>query len=127
MTTDLHSLLAPYVLDALDPDEFSQFEAHLEHCPDCQAELGGFQATATRLAEAQSHMPPADLRQRLVSAIGSVQQERPSSPRSAIVAGCGAGFRSWSPRPPSCWRRPELAATWSSATGPTISASRTSP
>ncbi|WP_332663972.1 anti-sigma factor [Aeromicrobium sp.] len=77
MTTDLHSLLAPYVLDALDADERSQFEAHLEHCPDCRAELGGLQATATRLAEAQSHEPPAGLRQRLVSAIGSVPQERP--------------------------------------------------
>ena len=77
MTTDLHSLLAPYVLDALEPGELSQFEAHLEHCPDCRAELGGFQATATRLAEAQSHTPPAELRQRLVSAIGSVPQERP--------------------------------------------------
>lgn len=77
MTTDLHSLLAPYVLDALDPDERNQFEAHLAQCPDCRAELGGFQATATRLAEAESQAPPAALRQRLLGSIGSVPQERP--------------------------------------------------
>ena len=91
MTTDLHSLLAPYVLDALDPDELSQFEAHLEHCPDCRTELGGFRATATRLAEAQSHVPPAALRQRLISTIASVQQERPVvtsiSPRGRLRQG----------------------------------------
>ena len=77
MTTDLHALLAPYVLDALDAEERDHFEAHLEQCPNCRAELGGFQATATRLAEAQSQEPPAALRQRLVAAIGSVPQERP--------------------------------------------------
>ena len=77
MSTDLHSLLAPYVLDALDADERNRFEAHLEQCPDCRTELGGFQATATRLAEAESQEPPAALRQRLMSAIGSIPQERP--------------------------------------------------
>ena len=77
MTTDLHSLLAPYVLDALDADERNRFEAHLEQCPDCRTELGGFQATATRLAEAESQEPPAALRPRLLSAIGSIPQERP--------------------------------------------------
>ncbi|MEV7397500.1 anti-sigma factor [Aeromicrobium sp. NPDC092404] len=77
MTTDLHSLLAPYVLDALDAEERNRFEAHLSQCPDCSAELGGLQATATRLAEAQSQTPPAELRQRLVAAVSSVPQERP--------------------------------------------------
>ncbi|VXA94326.1 anti-sigma factor domain-containing protein [Aeromicrobium sp. 9AM] len=77
MSTDVHSLLAPYVLDALDPEERNQFEAHLEQCPDCRTELGGLQATATRLAESQSQAPPAELRQRLLTAIGTTPQERP--------------------------------------------------
>ncbi|KAA1398277.1 anti-sigma factor [Aeromicrobium ginsengisoli] len=77
MTTDLHSLLAPYVLDALEPAERAQFEAHLVQCPDCRSELGGLQATATRLGESQSQEPPAALRQRLLAAIGSIPQERP--------------------------------------------------
>lgn len=77
MTTDLHSLLAPYALDALDAAERNQFEVHLEQCPDCRDELGGLQATATRLGEAQSQEPPAALRQRLLTAIESIPQERP--------------------------------------------------
>ncbi len=77
MNTDLHSLLAPYVLDALDSEERNQFEAHLDQCPECRAELGGFQVTATRLAEAQNQAPPAELRQRLLTAIATIPQERP--------------------------------------------------
>ena len=39
MSADLHSLLAPYALDALDDEERTRFEAHLDQCTDCQAEL----------------------------------------------------------------------------------------
>lgn len=78
MTTDLHSLIAPYALDALDPDERNRFEAHLDQCPDCQAELAGFMATAVRLGEAVSLTPPTGLRDRLVSEIAKTPQERPA-------------------------------------------------
>lgn len=78
MTTDLHSLMAPYALDALDTAERVRFEAHLEHCSTCQAELAGFQATATRLGEAVGHTPPAGLRQRLLAEIATTPQERPA-------------------------------------------------
>jgi len=77
MTTDLHSLLAPYALDALDPHERARFEAHLDECADCRGELGGFLATAARIGEAESHEPPADLRERLLGAVSSIPQERP--------------------------------------------------
>ncbi|MFF3149354.1 zf-HC2 domain-containing protein, partial [Streptomyces sp. NPDC057927] len=30
---DLHSLAAPYALDALEPDERRRFERHLQGCP----------------------------------------------------------------------------------------------
>jgi anti-sigma factor RsiW len=77
MTTDLHSLLAPYTLDALDAAERERFEAHLAVCPTCQAELAGFQATAARLGEAVGQTPPTGLRERLLTSIASVPQERP--------------------------------------------------
>jgi anti-sigma-K factor RskA len=77
MTTDLHSLMAPYALDALDAEERVRFEAHLEHCPTCQAELAGFQATAARLGEAVGQTPPAALRSRLLAEIATTPQERP--------------------------------------------------
>lgn len=77
MTADLHSLLAPYALDALDDEERERFEAHLDQCTDCQAELSGFMATAVRLGDAVSHTPPPELRTRLLAQIGTTPQERP--------------------------------------------------
>lgn len=77
MTTDLHSLLAPYALDALDAWERQRFEAHLEQCAECRAELAGFFATAARLGDAAHEGPPAELRDRLLTAVASTAQERP--------------------------------------------------
>ena len=37
MADDLHTLSAPYALDALSPDERAQFEEHLRTCDRCQA------------------------------------------------------------------------------------------
>jgi anti-sigma-K factor RskA len=77
MTTDLHSLMAPYALNALDSWERERFEAHLEQCDDCRAELAGFMATASRLGDAAHQAPPAELRERLMAAVASTPQERP--------------------------------------------------
>jgi anti-sigma-K factor RskA len=77
MSTDLHSLMAPYALDALDPEERERFEAHLDQCVDCQDELAGFLATAVRLGDVVSHAPPPDLRDRLLAEITTTPQERP--------------------------------------------------
>lgn len=77
MSTDLHSLMAPYALDALDQDERSRFEAHLEQCVDCQIEMAGFMATAVRLGDSVRHAPPPALRERLLADIGDIPQERP--------------------------------------------------
>lgn len=77
MTADLHSLLAPYALDALDHDERNRFAAHLDQCSDCQAELEGFLATAVRLGDAVSHTPPPAMRDSLLAQISTTPQERP--------------------------------------------------
>ncbi len=77
MTTDLHSLMAPYALDALDREERARFEGHLDQCVDCQIELGGFVATAVRLGDAVNQTPPPALRARLLSEISRTPQERP--------------------------------------------------
>lgn len=74
---DIHSLIAPYALDALDADERARFEAHLESCADCEAELAGFMATATRLGDVPSSAPPADLKARLMAEVSRTPQERP--------------------------------------------------
>lgn len=77
MSIDLHSLLAPYALNALDRDERARFEAHLDQCAHCQDELAGFVATAARLGDAVSHTPPPALRERLLGEITQTPQERP--------------------------------------------------
>lgn len=77
MSNDIHQLVAPYALDALDPGERNRFEAHLALCQQCQAELAGFLATAARLGEAEATAPPAALRDRVVTLAGTTQQERP--------------------------------------------------
>ncbi|HZK35925.1 MAG TPA: anti-sigma factor, partial [Aeromicrobium sp.] len=76
MTTDIHSFGAPYALDAFDPGERARFEAHLEHCADCAAELPGFLATANRVGEAAGLAPPAELKARLMAPISQNAQER---------------------------------------------------
>jgi anti-sigma-K factor RskA len=76
-TPDLHSLLAPYALDALDADERGRFEAHVEHCPACQSELAGFQETAARLGDITTQAPPPALRDKLLAEVTRTSQERP--------------------------------------------------
>ncbi len=75
--TDLHSLIAPYALDALDDRERARFETHLDACVDCRAELEGFVATAARLGESASESPPAGLRDRLMAEVATTRQDRP--------------------------------------------------
>lgn len=78
MTADLHSLMAPYALDALNELERARFEAHLVQCASCQSELSGFVATATRLGDAAEVAPPAALRERLMAEVATTRQDRPT-------------------------------------------------
>ena len=77
MSIDLHQLIAPYALDALEADERSRFEAHLALCEQCRVELAGFMATAARLGEAEATTPPVELRERLLTMAASTSQEHP--------------------------------------------------
>ena len=99
MTIDLHHLIAPYTLDALEPDERSRFEAHLALCEQCRAELVGFLSTAARLGEVEAATPPPALRERLArdgrdDAAGAPCRHRalpaqpgpPVAPRLALAA-----------------------------------------
>lgn len=77
MSTDLHSLLAPYVLDALDADERASFELHLQQCETCAAELPGFIETMGLVGESNATAPPAALRTSVLEAVRSTPQQRP--------------------------------------------------
>jgi anti-sigma factor RsiW len=64
---DIHDLVAPYALDALDAEERAEFERHLADCEQCSQELRVLQDTATSLAwGAAGPEPPPDLRGRIL-------------------------------------------------------------
>lgn len=68
MAEELHDLVAPYALDALDEDEREQFERHLAECEQCRTQLAELQGAAAALAYAESRDPPPELRQRILDA-----------------------------------------------------------
>src|SRR4051794_21682363 len=69
MDDDLHTLSAPYALDALSGDDRARFESHLESCARCRDELAGLQDTSASLAFAvEGPAPPVELRARILDA-----------------------------------------------------------
>jgi anti-sigma-K factor RskA len=71
----LHSLAAPYALDALEPGERVRFEKHLAKCARCAAEVRTLSEDAVRLAWSTSAPPPAALRERVLAAVRTTAQE----------------------------------------------------
>ncbi len=68
METGIHELTAGYALDALDPDERREYEAHLADCERCREELASFWQTTEGLAVAASGPPPSPgLRDRILA------------------------------------------------------------
>lgn len=74
---DLHSLAAPYALDALEPDERRRFEKHLDRCDSCTAEVRLLSEDAVRLAWSTAAPPPFAMRDRVLSAVRATPQESP--------------------------------------------------
>jgi anti-sigma-K factor RskA len=91
-TEALHDLTAAYALDALDPVERREFEAHLARCEQCREELASLSEAATALAYAiEAPAPPPQLRGRILE---RARAERPNvvplRPRWAIPAAAAA-------------------------------------
>ncbi|MBK3576232.1 anti-sigma factor [Streptomyces sp. MBT65] len=72
---DLHSLAAPYALDALEPDERRQFEKHLRGCDRCAEEVRAMSEDAVRLAWSTVAQPPLAMRDRVLAAVRQTPQE----------------------------------------------------
>lgn len=74
---DLHDLTPAYALDALDPTEREEYEAHLASCEHCREELQGFWQVSGSLAlAAGGPAPPPSLRARILE---EARSERPSN------------------------------------------------
>ncbi|MEU5533834.1 anti-sigma factor [Streptomyces sp. NPDC020362] len=77
---DLHSLAAPYALDALEPGERRRFEKHLDGCDRCAAEVRALSEDAVRLAWSTAAPAPPALRERVLAAVRTTPQEQAPAP-----------------------------------------------
>jgi anti-sigma-K factor RskA len=74
--SELHSLVAPYALDALDEGDERSFEEHLALCERCREELAALREAAAALAyAAPPAAPPAGLKDRILE---QARNERPN-------------------------------------------------
>ncbi|WP_062310088.1 anti-sigma factor [Demequina rhizosphaerae] len=86
MNENVHSLIGAYAVDAVTPDERADFEAHLDACEDCTAELAGLRETAATLGEAEAAPAPAGLRASVLEEIGRTAQLPPLTADDAPAA-----------------------------------------
>jgi anti-sigma-K factor RskA len=90
MPDDLHDLTAAYALDALDSSERAAYEAHLETCERCRAELSSFgDVTGSLAAAVAGPAPSSELRGRILEEArggGAEIVQLPRSRRRPLVA-----------------------------------------
>lgn len=77
MNEDVHSLLGPYTVGALEDAEREAFERHLESCADCREDVASFGEVTASLAEAEAIVPPVELRSRVMDMIARTPQLPP--------------------------------------------------
>jgi anti-sigma-K factor RskA len=79
--SEIHGAVGSYVINALDPAELDEFEAHLAVCPTCSREVVEFCETAAELSLlATVSAPPPALRSSVLSAISQVRVLPPVLP-----------------------------------------------
>lgn len=83
--TALHTLVGPYVLDAVTGQEQADFERHLQACEQCRGDVRGLREAAARLAAAAAVAPRLALREPTIAAADRIRQLPPlvASERSA--------------------------------------------
>lgn len=58
MDVDIHALVGPYALDAIDDAERRQFERHIATCDRCWAELTALSGTASHVISTRPTVTP---------------------------------------------------------------------
>ena len=85
--SEIHGAVGSYVVNALDPDERAEFEAHLAVCATCSREVVEFGETAAELSVlANVPPPPAALRGSILSAISEIRPLPPEAPAEIAPA-----------------------------------------
>ncbi len=94
-----HLMTGAYALDALDGDEFEQFQAHLGECDSCPTEVTELRATAARLVALVERTPPVGLRERVLREVDRTAQLPPlpisladRRPRRRVMAAVGVAL-----------------------------------
>jgi anti-sigma-K factor RskA len=80
--SEIHGATGSYVLNALDPSELEEFEAHLAVCPTCSQEVVEFCETAAELSLLASATPPPALKGSVMAAISGVRVLPPEVPEA---------------------------------------------
>lgn len=71
----MHDLAAPYVLDALDPQERGRYEAHLESCEACRVEVARLSSGVEAIAAELATTPPASMKHGVMARIGAESED----------------------------------------------------
>lgn len=77
-TDDVHSLLGPYAVGALEEADSVTFAAHLASCGSCQDELSGLEEAVASLADATAVTPPVTLRASVMDLVARTAQVPPA-------------------------------------------------
>jgi anti-sigma-K factor RskA len=80
MSTDIHTLVGAYALDAVDDIERAAFDRHIVECASCRAELDELRETASRLVDTTWSVPPPRLRNEVLAAVARTRQLPPAAP-----------------------------------------------
>ncbi|GAB2574101.1 hypothetical protein Aab01nite_20850 [Paractinoplanes abujensis] len=96
MTTEIHTLVGAYVLDAVDDIERASFERHLRECESCRTEVDEFRETTAQLAHDTWSVPPPWLRENVLTEIARTRQAPPIVPEAPVVTPVrGVSRRRW--------------------------------
>jgi anti-sigma-K factor RskA len=79
MSDDVHTLIGPWVLDAVDDGERRLVESHLAECVSCAQEAAELREAAWRLADVTVAEPPPRLRERVLAEVRRTRQEAPAA------------------------------------------------
>jgi anti-sigma-K factor RskA len=88
--SEIHGASGSYVLNALEPSERDEFEAHLAECETCSRELAELRETASEMSLLSVTAPPSALKSEVMAAISTVRVLPPEAPVTRIDAGQGA-------------------------------------
>jgi len=77
MKDNVHSLLGPYVVNAVTPAERDAFRDHMVACEDCRDEVASLTEVTATLADAQAVTPPRSLRDSVMAEAAQTAQLLP--------------------------------------------------